>query len=258
MSTKIEWCDRTWNPVTGCTKISEGCKNCYAELMSKRLAGRYGYPEAPHNFDVTWHPDKLEQPLHWRKPRRIFVCSMSDLFHVAVRPHWLQDIFAVIAECPQHTFQILTKRPGKMRTWLEWYGDVPDNVWLGVTAENQKQWAIRVGILRGIPAVVRFVSIEPMLSGIDMHMISASGYKTLSRWYGPNGFDETGSQPEKRRTISQIIVGAETGPGARPMDLDWARSVRDQCQVAGVPFFFKRDSDGNRELDGRLWEEFPG
>lgn len=244
MGTKIEWIDKTWNPVTGCTPISAGCDHCFAKRMSRRLAGRHGYPEAPHNFDVTWHPDKLEQPTHWRKPRRIFLCSMSDPFHVAVRPHWLQDVFAVIAECPQHTFQILTKRPGKMRTWFEWYGDVPGNVWLGVTAENQSQMEKRAWILKGIPAAVRFVSIEPMLERVYLPSADFGLIAPNFSWL-------------KGREIHWVVAGAETGPGARPMDLAWARSVRDQCLAAGVAFFFKRDSDGNRKLDGRLWEEFP-
>jgi len=241
MPTRIEWTDETWNPITGCTPISAGCAHCYAQRMSLRLAGRCGYPKAPHSFDVTFHEDKLRQPLKWKKPRRIFVCSMGDLFHIDVRPQWLEDIFAVIKRCQQHTFQILTKRPGKMKTWFEWYGSIPENVQLGTTPENQAMADLRIPILLQIPAAVHFVSIEPMLGPVKLFGFCSPTWGKLP----PSAF------------LHWVIVGAETGPGARHMDLNWARSVRDQCQAAGVAYFFKKDSQGRHTLDGRVWEQFP-
>ena len=234
MPTKVEWADETWNTISGCSKISSGCLNCYAERMSKRLAGRYGYPTAPHNFDVTLHPDKLNEPLRWKKPRRVFVCSMGDLFHEDVGVLVLLELWSVMARCPQHTFMILTKRPTKMHEFMDMepMGRRLPNVWLGVTVESPDQlW--RVEHLLQIPAAVHFVSVEPMLGPLNMgNLLIQAG-------------------------VDWIICGAETGPGARPMDLDWARDLRDQCVSAAVPFFFKRDSDGNRELDGRMWEQRP-
>ena len=252
MPTRIEWTDETWNPITGCTPISAGCAHCYAQRMSLRLAGRCGYPKAPHSFDVTFHEDKLRQPLKWKKPRRIFVCSMGDLFHIDVRPQWLEDIFAVIKKCPQHTFQILTKRPGKMKTWFEWYGSIPENVQLGTTPENQAMADLRIPILLQIPAAVHFVSIEPMLGPVDIRPYLP--YEIDSGGFDPQGFPISLGT---RLGLNWVIVGAETGPGARHMDLNWARSVRDQCQAAGVAYFFKKDSQGRHTLDGRVWEQFP-
>lgn len=230
MSTKIEWTEETWNPVTGCTKISDGCKNCYAERMSKRLAGRYGYPPAPHNFDVTLHPDRLDEPLRWRKSRRVFVCSMGDLFHKDVPDWFINEVFNIMTLAPQHTFQVLTKRPTRMRQFVQdtrWLNrglleGETKNVWLGVTAENQEQADERIEVLRYTPAAVRFVSFEPLLGEVVVgRHIKGSIY---DRWSG----------------IHQAIVGGESGPGARSMHPDWARSLRDQCQAANVPFFFKQ------------------
>ncbi len=223
MGTKIEWATETWNPVTGCTKVSEGCQNCYAERMAKRLAGRYGYPK-DDPFRVTLHPNRLEQPLKWRKPRRIFVCSMGDLFHDDVPVPFLVDVFDVVYKCPQHTFIFLTKRPENLK-WLRINGPIVgaeplSNVWLGVTAENQKTADERIPILLRISAAVKFVSVEPML-----------GPMVLCRWIARDGF---------RKGLNWVICGGESGPGARPMHPDWARGLRDQCQTAGVPFFFKQ------------------
>ena len=237
---KIEWTEKTWNPITGCTKISAGCANCYAERMSHRLAGRFGYP-ADDPFRVTFHPDKLEEPLHWKTPRRVFVCSMGDLFHEKVSDEWLAEIWSVMLRCPQHTFQILTKRPAACRWWIDLhYGrfdvrciEPPQNIWLGVTAENQTEADKRIPILLDIPAAVRFVSIEPMLGGIDISPYLPC--EVDSGGYDPQGHSINVWMPG----IDWVIVGGETGPGARPMHPDWARSVRDQCQEAGVPFFFK-------------------
>ena len=294
MPSKIEWVKNpdgtegeTWNPITGCTPISAGCVHCYAKRMSKRLAGRFGYPENGYHcptcdlnyhllggehcpqcggmatetssFDVTFHEDKLRQPLKWKKPRRIFVCSMGDLFHIDVRPQWLEDIFAVIKKCPQHTFQILTKRPGKMKTWFEWYGSIPENVQLGTTPENQAMADLRIPILLQIPAAVRFVSIEPMLGPVDPW----AWLDKCDHCFGNNPCVHFGDcinysgGHHSSADLDWVIVGAETGPGARTMDLNWARDIRNQCAAAGVPFFFKKDSQGRHTLDGRTWEQFP-
>jgi protein gp37 len=257
MATKIEWTQETWNPITGCTKISPGCKNCYAERMSKRLAGRFGYPK-DDPFRVTFRPLKVYQPMDWKKPRTIFVCSMGDLFHKKVDIGWIRGMVEVMLAADQHIYQVLTKRPQRMKECLDWLFDgrllpakLPDHIWLGVTAENQKQADIRIPILLSIPAAIHGVSIEPMLGAIDLedHLWTME-YSGVS-YMGISEMIPTESN------LSWIVCGAETGPGKRPMDLDWARSLRDQCQAAGVKFFFKRDSDGNRELDGRLWEEMP-
>ncbi len=237
--TKIEWVKnkdgtqgRTWNPVTGCSKISPGCQNCYAERMSKRLAGRFGYPK-DEPFRVTLHPERLEEPLRWRKPQMVFVCSMGDLFHEDVPFEFVEEVRAVMVRCPQHTFQLLTKRSERMLEFARWMADGdhistaewPRNVWLGVTAENQEQADKRIPVLLQIPAAVRFVSVEPMLGPIDLY-----SYLII-------GTDQPGSI--MRNGLDQVICGGETGPKARPMHPDWARILRDQCQSAGVPFFFK-------------------
>jgi protein gp37 len=212
--TKIEWTEETWNPVTGCTPSSAGCKNCYARRMARRLAGRYGYPEGD-GFAVTLHPSRLDQPLRWRKPRRVFVCSMGDLFHEDVPWGFIAMVWLRMAQAPRHTYQILTKRPRGMLEWMrsEAHEAGPmKHVWLGVTAENQealderKQWLVRT------PAAVRFLSVEPMI--------------------GPVSDDLT--------SIDWVICGGETGPGARPMNPEWAISLQEQCRNAGVPFFFKK------------------
>ena len=253
MSTKIEWTDETWSPITGCTKISAGCANCYAERMARRLAGRYGYPKAPHHFDVTLRPERLEQPLRWRKPRMIFVCSMSDLFHEDVPFEFVDLVFLTMTACNGlHIFQVLTKRPGRMLEYFnsKQYYSSPQyhayslpNVWLGVTAENQAAADERIPLLLQTLAAVRFVSCEPLLGAINLNLssMSSDGYKMLSHWYGPDGFDKTGSQPEReQQKLDWVIVGGESGPGARPMHPHWARSLRDQAQAAGVPYFFKQ------------------
>lgn len=230
-NTRIEWAEKSWNPVTGCTKISPGCQNCYAERMSKRLRGRCGYPvEDP--FRVTLHPERLEEPLRWRKPSMIFVCSMGDLFHEVVPKWMIWEVMDVILQAKQHTFLVLTKRPANMKRFYDWYyngggrtTEPPKNLWLGVTAENQEEADKRIPILLQIPAAVRFVSVEPMLGPVDL-----DSYLIV-------GTDHPGSI--MRKGIDWVICGGETGPKARPMHPDWVRSLRDQCQSAGVPFFFK-------------------
>lgn len=239
--TRIEWTQRTWSPVTGCTPISPGCAHCYAERMARRLAGRYGYPEAPGHFDVVLRSERLDEPLKWRKPTMCFVCSMGDLFHDAVPLSFLNDVFGVMVKYEQHTFQVLTKRPQRMKNYFDFWAkltgvekiELLPNVWLGVTAENQRWWELRRDAFFDTPATVHFVSYEPAIGELVF------------------------SDDDLRR-LDWVIAGAETGPRKRPMQLDWARSLRDQCQSAGVPFFFKRDSNGNREFDGQLWEQYPG
>jgi protein gp37 len=214
LPTKIEWATETWNPVTGCTPVSEACQNCYAKRMANRLRGRFGYPE-DEPFRVTLHPEKLDEPLKWKKPRRVFVCSMGDLFHEDVPHSAIQKVLYRVRMAKWHTFLILTKRPERMRAFFMQYyvtGHIP-NLWLGVTAENQARADERIPILLQIPAAVRFVSVEPMMGPVDL---SWCNY-----------------------TLDWVICGGETGPGARPMHPDWARSLRDQCQEAGTPFFFK-------------------
>jgi protein gp37 len=256
--TKIEWADATWNPITGCTKISPGCQNCYAERMSKRLAGRCGYP-AEEPFKVTIHPDKIDEPLKWKKPRRVFVCSMSDLFHKEVPMSIITYVLRMARSCEGHTFMILTKRPARMKeairemvSWGMW--PVP-NIWLGVTAENQEQADKRIPILLDTPAAVRFVSVEPMLGPVTFRWAKWQKIKT-----------EPGSvnnHLDGLRRLDWIICGAESGQKARPMQREWALELMRQCQEAGVPFFYKQGPDDNGiickmpVLDGRVWSEFP-
>jgi len=231
MVSKIEWLKdkdgingETWNPVTGCSKVSEGCQNCYAERMAKRLKGRCGYP-ADDPFRVTFHPDRLDQPVKWKKPKRIFVSSMGDLFHRDVAYQWFVEIVKIIITAKHHTFTILTKRPELMKEYLDiltrsGWGQLTqkewpiENLWLGITAENQQRYDERWEIAQQIPAAVLWVSGEPLLSPIDF-----TRHKRKPDWF---------------------VAGGETGPGARPMHPDWARSLRDQCVSAGVPFFFKQ------------------
>lgn len=302
MTTKIEWADETWNPVTGCNKISEGCQNCYAERMAKRLAGRCGY-DSEEPFKVTLHEDKLDEPLKWRKPRRVFVCSMGDLFHEDVNPLDIGRIINVIRECTQHTFLILTKRPQKMKKVLESYyetlmdgGEKPIlNLWLGVTAENQQRAEERIPILLQTPAIVRFVSVEPMLGPINLFEERLSWCQICGTLFDdPEDLKccpKCGDDYILRRHsfadhLDWVICGGETGQKARPMHPNWVRGLRDQCQQAGVPFFFKQwgewypDNKGIYEgadcaffgntvvhrigkkasgylLDGQEWREFP-
>lgn len=270
--TKIEWATHVWNPTTGCSKVSAGCQNCYAERMAKRLAGRCGYPK-DDPFRVTLHPDRLDEPLRWRKPRRVFVCSMGDLFHPDVPFEYIDRIFSTMALAWQHTFLILTKRPERMRDYItttrttdvvlqHWKPERGErtwplsNVWLGVTAENQEMADERIPILLQIPAAVRFVSCEPLLSAIDLtkwlggknvndgcrkDFLCSDGYRSIQRISDHN----TGHLPSQDmetspRGIDWCIVGGETGPSARPMHPDWVRSLRNQCVAAGAAFFFKQ------------------
>jgi len=268
----IEWLNRpgttgeTWSPITGCTPISEGCANCYARRMAKRLAGRFGYPVAPHEFDVTLHRDKWRDPLKWSKPRTVFMCSMSDLFHEDVDEYFRADLWAVMCGTPQNTYIVLTKRAKAMHDWIvDNEMDMPPHIIGMVTAENQARADERIPWLVKTAFMVRGVSVEPMLSAID-----------LSRWLG--GSEECyvcGSTGEgiagtdcpaclgtayidKPPLLDWVICGAETGPGARPMNLAWARDLRDQCKAAGVPYFFKRAGPGQETPPDLMVREWPG
>jgi protein gp37 len=231
-SSKIEWTESTWNPITGCTKVSEGCVNCYAERMAKRLQSM-GQENYTNGFKLTMHPHVLEHPLKWKKPQVIFVNSMSDLFHEDVPLHFIQKIFNVMKKASWHTFQVLTKRAERLEelsSALEW----PQNVWLGVTVENQ-DCAYRIEHLRNIPAVVRFISMEPLLTSVeDMNLTN----------------------------IDWVIVGGESGPSSRPIEKKWVQSIRNQCQKASVPFFFKQWGGRNKKkagrlLDGKYYDNMP-
>jgi len=265
---KIEWTEKVWNPVTGCTPVSEGCANCYAKRMANRLRGRYGYP-ADDPFRVTFHPDKLDEPLHWKKPRRVFVCSMSDIFHPAIPPEILLRLFDVMCseQGEKHIFQILTKRPERWHD-LEWFateswpGDsafncqmevfnhLPNNIWLGVTAENQRTADERIPILLQIPAAVRFVSVEPMLEAMDIERYVTHcddcGNRGSTALFGnrpgsgSNLCHDACSKHGEGPALDWVICGGESGPGKRPFTPDWARDLRDQCKDAGVPFFMKQ------------------
>jgi len=276
-NTKIEWTDATWSPVTGCTKVSTGCKHCYAERLWPRLAAP-GQPYEGRAFtDVQCHPDRLEQPLRWKRPRMVFVNSISDLFHEDVPDEFIDNVFMVMREVPEHTFQILTKRPKRMRDYMsvrKWPRAVtmemkpPRNVWLGVSAEDQETADERIPLLLQTPAAVRFVSLEPLLGPIQFNR-----YTLIERPCLVCKIED--SLGEKRGTnshpincgwridndlggsgISWAIVGGESGPKARPMQTEWARSIRDECQAAGVPFFFKQGSQATW-ADFKNYDHFP-
>lgn len=235
-NSSIEWTNSTWNPVTGCTKISAGCDHCYAERFSERFRGVKGHP-FEHGFDLTLRPERLDQPLKWSKPRMIFVNSMSDLFHKNVPTQFIDRVFDTMERAHWHVFQLLTKRSSLLRRYINArYKDapVPSHIWLGVSVEDGTKKS-RILHLREANASVRFLSVEPLI--------------------GPMGELDL-------RDIHWVIVGGESGPGYRPMELNWAREVRDQCVEAGVPFFFKqwggiRPKSKGRELDKREWNEFP-
>lgn len=237
---KIEWTEQTWNPTTGCTKTSPGCKHCYAEVMAKRLkamkAGGY-----QNGFDLTLQPHRLDQPLKRKKPTVYFVNSMSDLFHEDIPDEYLDQIFDVIRKTPQHTYQILTKRAERLPAYFIGR-ECPSNVWLGVTVEDKEYGVPRIDYLRQVKATVRFVSIEPLLENL-----------------GPVDF----------KGIHWVIVGGESGPKARPMEAAWAEGIRLYAKAAGSAYFFKQwgtwGADGvkrakqlnGRELNGKIYDEYP-
>lgn len=274
--TLIEWTDKVWNPITGCSPVSDGCLNCYAKRMAYRLKGRYGYSK-DDPFKVTFHPERLDGPLHWKKPSRIFVCSMGDLFHEDVKEEWLRRIIFEMMRSPnKHTFLVLTKRPKGMAEFIEWYGshaiwggprpgflnDFP-RIWLGVSIEDQKTADERIPILLKIPAAKRFVSVEPMLGPVDISNFipptkSPESICICDRKKNNYTADNPYCKwPHGKKFLDWIICGGETGPKARPIDLEWAHSLRDQCRRASVPFFFKQVG-GNRETPPDLMtREFP-
>jgi protein gp37 len=228
----IEWTEATWNPVTGCTKISQGCKNCYAERLAHRLQ-RMGLARYSNGFRVTLHPDVLDLPKSWKKPKLVFVNSMSDLFHPDVPIEYISRVFAVMVSCPHHTFQVLTKRSSRLRELaqqLPW----PSNVWMGVSVEDSRVRE-RIDDLRRVPAQIRFLSVEPLIGALENLDLN---------------------------DIHWVIVGGESGPRARSMKPEWVESLYKQCRVAAVPFFFKqwggtrKDLTG-RTLHGRTYDEMP-
>lgn len=228
----IEWTDATWNPVTGCTEVSPGCDHCYARTFANRWIGVVGHPYE-RGFAVTLRPDRLHQPLEWKRPTRVFVNSMSDLFHVAVPEAFIREIFHVMSQASQHQFQILTKRADRMERVLKRIR-TPANVWLGVSVETPTYYS-RIRHLNRIDSPVRFLSCEPLLAPLDDLPL---------------------------HEIDWVIVGGESGAGARPMDPSWVRSIRDQCVANGKAFFFKqwggvRKKLAGRQLDGRTWDEMP-
>jgi len=234
MATKsaIEWTESTWNPVSGCTKISDGCANCYAERMTLRLAAM-GQKRYRNGFEVTLHPEALDEPYRWKKPRVVFVNSMSDLFHKKIPLSYIQDVFSVMNKNQRHTFQILTKRSETLRELaplLKW----SDNIWMGVTIEND-DYVDRADDLRMVNAAIRFLSLEPLIGPVPSLDL---------------------------RSINWVIVGGESGPGARPMKKEWVLDIKAKCQESGVPFFFKQWGGVNKKKAGRLllgktWDEYP-
>lgn len=297
---KIEWTDATWNPIRGCSRVSEGCRNCYAEGMAARFSkpGQWGHGLATYvtrpdgKREARWTgtmvqaPEAtLTAPLRWKAPRRIFVNSTSDLFHEDVPDAWIDRVFAVMALCPQHTFQVLTKRPERMRAyfaagpwlrWLElmkplWHGRLASevaengalpNVWLGTSVEDQASADARIPHLLETPAAIRFISAEPLLGPVDltrlgidsdseMHALTPIPWaeevanwgddpETIEGWLDWYGLSEVPTSGNMHPTLDWVIVGGESGAGARPMHPDWARDLRDQCASADVPFFFKQ------------------
>jgi protein gp37 len=231
-NSSIEWTEATWNPTTGCDKVSPGCSNCYAERFAERWRGIPGHPYE-QGFDIKVWRDRLKLPLAWKKPRLIFVNSMSDLFHSEIPEEFIEEVFEVMRQASWHQFQVLTKRPQRMLEIANKLHELPPNVWAGVSVESQA-WAWRAELLKEIPAKVRFLSCEPLLGPLTLSL-------TNLHW---------------------VIAGGESGPGARPVQADWVRDIRDQCVAADVPFFFKQwggfqKKKNGRELDGEIWDELP-
>lgn len=281
--TTIEWTNETWNPVTGCSKVSQGCKHCYAERLFPRP-----YPGRAFT-DVRCHPDRLASPFHWKKPRRIFVNSMSDLFHEDVPDEFIDQVFAVMALTPEHTYQVLTKRPERMLKYMSsryecegpryrlshavdpsWFGheifhdgisaDIHDagwplpNVWLGVSVEDQTTADERIPLLLQTPAAIRFVNCEPLLGEIDLQSIDLG---CLINYWLNALTGQVGSSDESMSSsyapFNWVIAGGESGPHARDTDLDWMRFLRDQCRVDGVPFFVKQITERGRKIPFENW-----
>ncbi len=273
MPTKIDYVDETWNPVTGCAPDYECWERCYARRMARRLAGRFGYPEAPNHFDVTLHPERLQEPLRWRKPRRVLTCSMGDLFHADVEWADLCDVWNVMRQASQHTFLVLTKRPQHMLDYVMgcWLSacdrSTLPNVWLGVSVSRTADlW--RVEELLKIPAAVRWVSFEPALEEVDFtpflpieprcpecdSLVSRPKcmWELSPRDCPRHDLADEWRARKRRGFLDWIVCGAETGPGARASSLGIFWSVRAQCQVSGIPFWWK-----GRKRDGETWHQLP-
>jgi protein gp37 len=237
LNSSIEWTDATWNPVRGCTKISPGCAHCYAERFAERFRGVKGHP-FEQGFDLRLVPEKLHEPLRWKQPKRIFVNSMSDLFHDGVPDHYIAQVASVMVQANWHTYQVLTKRSARMRGLLSTrlsFAAKQSHIWWGVSVESRHYGIPRIKDLQTAPASVRFLSVEPLLE--DLGALDLAG-------------------------IDWVIVGGESGPGARPMRREWVVSIRRQCREARIPFFFKQwggvhKSRNGRTLDGRTYDEMP-
>ncbi len=299
-NTKIEWTDRTWNCIRGCSRVSEGCRNCYAE----RMAARFSAPQNPAlpfvGFvkDGKWTgrvelvPEKLAEPLSWRKPARVFVNSMSDLFHESLSDEAIAAVFGVMAGAPHHTFQVLTKRAARMRAWFEWLAGTArnanvtehytavncaihagvrgnarlnhqqpwplPNVWIGVSVENQEAADERIPWLLNTPAAVRFLSCEPLLGGIQLDVLRVDDISSLDALTGVRSYSGFGGRSghtsqQYARGIDWVIVGGESGPGARPCDVAWIRSIVGQCKAASVPVFVKQLGARPLNIDATTW-----
>lgn len=300
--TSIEWATRVWNPTLGCDRVSAGCNSCYAIRFARRFdvpGGRFeGLTKVGDDGRLDWtgkialHPERLDAPLRWRVPERVFVDSMSDLFHAEVPTDFIAEVFAVMAQAKRHTFQVLTKRPQRMKRLLTSFGfraqvdeackwaalgptamrgldanaaaswPLP-NVWMGVSVENQEA-AYRINFLEQTPATVRFLSCEPLIGPLDLgqwlRCCPSCGSPRSDRMGDSCGYCQ--AYPGVVAPIHWVIAGGESGPGFRPLNVDWVRALRDQCEAAGVPFFFKQvggrtPKAGGRLLDGREWSEFP-
>lgn len=287
--TAIEWTEKTWNPTTGCDQVSPGCDNCYALTLAKRLKGmgaekyqKDGIPETSGpGFGITEHPASLTIPLSWRKPQKVFVNSMSDLFHKGISDEFIAKVFAVMAATPRHTYQVLTKRHGRMRSLLSsdafrqqvqrriagvgndpyvdrhWKAWPLPNVWLGVSVENQEWAGIRIPALLDTPAAVRFLSCEPLLGPVLLRNWVLPHCGCCTPLLGRSCVNDPGAV-----SVDWVIAGGESGAGFRPLNLDWVRSLRDQCAESEVAFLFKQvggrtPKSGGRTLDDETWDQYP-
>lgn len=271
---KIEWCDATWNPVTGCTPCSPGCEHCYAAAMVRRFP-KLHHPVFETFATPTFHPDRLEIPMHWRKPRRIFVGSMTDMFHRDVDPGWVMQSMDIMERTPQHTYLLLSKRAQNVRGFSMHMRQFPANMWAGVTVCDQAEADAKIPVLLQTPAALRFVSVEPMLGPVDLSpWLGCKGITVCDVHKGGQGPQARGDaawcNPPCPPFLNWVICGGETGPGARKMRADWAGYLRDQCVQAGgragVPFFFKgwgtwgglkKTHPDYQRLDGQKWQQFP-
>ncbi|MFC1436014.1 DUF5131 family protein [Streptacidiphilus sp. N1-3] len=291
--TSIEWTDRVWNPTSGCTKVSSGCDNCYAEGISRRFAGTSAFP---NGFEVTLRPDRIEDPLSWRRPSRVFVNSMSDLFHADIPTDYLHRVFDVMERATDHQFQVLTKRPGRMKAFLtareaakatyaaqfdqcptpqmrdspaarqarHRAANPPAHLWMGVSVEDQKTADLRIPILLDTPAAVRFISAEPLLGPVDLSEVllrrcpccHGEGHSEPFDGGGCGPCEAAGCDSGFTRGLDWVIVGGESGPGARPMDLAWAKDITTACRQDHVPVFVKQ-LGSTRGRDHKTVERFP-